>query len=139
MVEKGKTVKFEYTLKVEGQVIDTSVGKEPLEYVHGEGRIISGLEKQMEGLKVGDERTIAVPAQEAYGLQDPQAIQEVQRSMFPADADIRTGMMISLQAQDGRQLPAVIQEVKDDKVVLDFNHPLAGKDLVFDVKIIDIQ
>ena len=138
-IEKGKKIKLDYTLTVDGKIIDSTQGQQPLEYVQGEGQIIPGLEKQLAGLKVGDERTIKVSSDEAYGSFNPQAFQEVPKSVFPQNVDIKVGMMIPLTDPQGRQVTTVVQEIKNDTIVLNFNHPLAGKDLVFKVKIAGIQ
>ncbi|MFH1359533.1 MAG: peptidylprolyl isomerase [Candidatus Omnitrophota bacterium] len=139
VITKGKKVKFDYTLTVQGKVMDTSEGKDPLEYTQGAGMIIPGLERQLEGLKVGDERTIKVLAKEAYGELDPNAIREMPRTFFPADVTLQQGMMVPLQAKDGQKIVAIIQNINKDTVVLNFNHPLAGQELQFDVKIVDIK
>ncbi|MCK5581727.1 MAG: peptidylprolyl isomerase [Candidatus Omnitrophica bacterium] len=139
MIEKGKMVKFDYTLTIKNEVIDTSRGKEPLEYVQGAGNIIPGLEAKMEGLTVGDERTVVVGPEDAYGVVKPEAIQEVPKEMFPADLKLAVGMMIPLQDNEGRMIQATVDSVGEQKVVLNFNHPLAGKELTFDVKIVDIK
>ncbi|MDD3375170.1 MAG: peptidylprolyl isomerase [Candidatus Omnitrophica bacterium] len=139
MIENGKTVKFDYTLTVEGQVVDTSEGKEPLEYVQGSGNIIPGLEKQMVGLKAGDSRKLTVDAKEAYGEINPELLQEVSKSVFPPDLELKKGMMVPLQNNDGQPIPAIVEEVKEESVVFNFNHPLAGQNLLFDVKVVDVK
>ncbi|MCG8571689.1 MAG: peptidylprolyl isomerase [Spirochaetes bacterium] len=139
MIKEGSKVKFDYTLTVEGEVVDTSVGKQPLEYTQGEGHIIPGLESQLAGMKIGDEKKVEVKAAEGYGERDPQAIQEVGKGIFPDDFELKTGMMIPLQDNQGRQFSAMIHEIKDEAVVLDLKHPLAGKNLTFEVKIVSID
>ena len=101
--------------------------------------IVPGLERQLEGLKVGDKRTVKVPAKEGYGELDPNAIRVVPRTFFPADITLQQGMMVPLQAKDGQKMLAIIQNINKDSVELNFNHPLAGQELQFDVKIVDIQ
>ena len=139
VVRDGKDVKMDYTLTVDGKVVDSSKGKKPLEYTQGEGQIISGLEKQMAGMKVGESKTVTVPAKDAYGPVNPNAVQEVSRSFFPADMELKEGMVVPLQNSEGHVIPAKIAEVKKDVVVLDMNHPLAGKDLTFNVTVVGIQ
>ena len=90
-------------------------------------------------MKAGDEKTITVSADEAYGPVNENAFQEVPKSMFPADFEIKVGLVVPLQDDEGRTLAAVIQEIKEESVLLNLNHPLAGKDLTFAVKIIDVQ
>ena len=139
VIENGKKVKFDYTLIVNEDVIDTSKGKAPLEYVQGAGQIIPGLEKQMEGMMVGDEKTVTVLAEDAYGPVNDEAFQEIPKTMFPPDFNIQIGLVVPLQDNEGKTVPAIIHEDKDEVVVFNFNHPLAGKDLTFAVKIVDIQ
>ena len=139
MISEGKTVQFDYTLTVAGDVADTSEGKSPLEYVHGSKMIIPGLEKQMEGLKVNDEKTITVAAEEAYGPVDPRAIIEIPKEQFPEDMSLQKGLQIQLELQNGQPLAGIIEDVKESSVLVNFNHPLAGQDLVFKVKIVSVK
>ena len=138
-VENGKKIKFNYTLKVEGQVVESTEGKEPLEYTHGEGQLIPGLASQLEGMHVGDQKTVVVKPEDAYGQVNPEAIQELPKTSFPADFKPKEGMVVELKGPEGDVLPAVIMEIKDQTIVLNFNHPLAGKTLEFDVKIVSIE
>ena len=138
VVAAGKQVKMDYTLSVNNEEVETSVGKQPLEIIYGDHSIIPGLEKGIEGMKVGEEKVIAVEAKDAYGEVDPKAVKEFPKSSMPASPEPKVGMVLQAEAPDGENFPAVIKEIKEDKVVLDFNHPLAGKDLSFKVKIVDI-
>lgn len=139
IIQKGSQVSFDYTLTVDGKVLESSEGKAPFQYTHGEATIISGLSKGLEGLKVSEEKRIVVPPEEAYGRFNPDAFQEVSRSQLPPDMKPEIGM--SLQAKDklGRVIVLRIAEIKENSVVLDLNHPLAGKTLTFDVKIVSIK
>lgn len=139
VIEKGNNVKFDYILTVEGRKVDSSEGKQPLEYVQGQGNIIKGLEKQMLGLKVGDERSIRIAPEEGYGKVNPKAFQEVQKSKLPQDIDLKAGTMLNIQNPEGKSFPVFISEVRDKTVLIDFNHPLAGKELAFDIKIISVE
>ena len=139
VVSDGKTVTFDYTLSVDGAVVESSEGKKPLEYVHGQGKIIPGLEKALAGLKVGEEKKIVVPAEQAYGQIDLKAVQEVEKSQIPADIKLTVGAMLEMSDASGHAFPAKVKEIKDKTVVMDFNHPLAGKELTFQVKIVDIK
>jgi len=139
MIEDGKSVAMDYTLTVAGEVVDTSEGKEPLEYTQGAGEIISGLEQQMEGMKEGESKKIMVEAEDAYGPVNPNAVREIPRERFPEEVNLQPGMVIPLRDNNGNSLPARIDEVNGDMVVLDFNHPLAGQDLTFDVTVVDIR
>lgn len=138
-VEDGKRVSFEYALIVDGEIVDTSEGKEPFEYIHGESNILPGLAKQLEGLKVGDEKTIEVVSDEAYGPVDLEAFREVPMDRLPQGVPPQVGMPLQVKNADGSMIVVSIAEVKEGSVIIDFNHPLAGKDLVFNIKVISIQ
>jgi FKBP-type peptidyl-prolyl cis-trans isomerase SlyD len=138
-IKKGSKVSFDYTLTVDGKVIDSSETKGPLSYIQGEGQIIPGLARQMEGLRAGDERTITVPPEEAYGSINPEALREVPRSLLASDLDPQIGMVLQFQTKEGRPLIGAIKEINKDNIIVDFNHPLAGKVLTFQVKIISVN
>lgn len=138
VVEPGKQIKLDYTLSVDNKEIETSVGKKPLEFVVGDKSIIPGLEAGILGMHVGEEKLVTVAPKDAYGEADPKALKEFPKSTMPKGVEPKPGMILQAQAPDGESFPATIKEVKDDKVVLDFNHPLAGKQLKFQVKILDI-
>ncbi|MCD4782104.1 MAG: peptidylprolyl isomerase [Candidatus Omnitrophica bacterium] len=139
MIANGKRVYFDYTLTVEGEVADTSEGKQPLDYIHGQQMIIPGLERQLEGLKIGDERDIHIKPEEGYGLSNPELIVEVPKERFNVDVEPKEGMMLDMQTDDGRKFTGVIIAVKEGTLRLDFNHPLAGKELNFKIKVVDIK
>ena len=138
-IEKGKKVNFEYTLTVEGEVVDTSEGRAPFEYVHGSGQIIPGLSNQLEGMQAGDAKKVTVAPQDGYGEFNPEAVKEVPKTSLPPDADVKPGMYLQMKTQAGQQVPIRVSDVKEDVVVLDLNHPLAGKTLEFDVKIVSVE
>ena len=138
-IKEGKKVSFDYTLTVEGEVVDTSKGRKPLEYTHGDSSLIPGLTSRMAGMKEGEERKIEVPSEEGYGLVSQEAFQEVPKTQLPKDITLNPGMMLEAQRPDGSVLPVKIAEVKDAAVVIDLNHPLAGKNLVFDVKVVSVS
>ena len=138
-VTEGKNVSLEYTLTLDDKsVVESNVGKQPLTYTHGTRQIIPGLEKALEGLAVGDTKEVMVAPADGYGEKDPEAMQEVQKKLIPPDALV-VGSRLQGQAPDGHMVYPRVAEIKDDTVVLDFNHPLAGKTLHFDVKILDIK
>ena len=138
-VKDGMSVSFDYTLKdTDGNIIETSKGKSPLTYIHGQKRMIPGLEKQLTGMKVGDEKNIRVKPEEAYGPINKNAFQEVPKDKIPANG-LKVGAMLASKTPDGQVIPARVAEIKEKTVVVDMNHPMAGKTLVFDVKILDIQ
>jgi FKBP-type peptidyl-prolyl cis-trans isomerase 2 len=138
-VAAGKKVTFDYTLKVDNEVIDSTTGKTPIQYTQGDNTIIPGLAKQMEGLKVGDSKEILVKADEAYGPSNPEAIKEVPKAILPADAKPEVGQVYEFQGENNQSFPGVIKEIKDTSVMVDFNHPLAGKDLTFSVTIVKVE
>jgi FKBP-type peptidyl-prolyl cis-trans isomerase SlyD len=138
-VQQGVLVSIEYTLTDEaGKVIESNVGKEPLTYIQGAGQIVRGLEKELAGMKLGEQKKIQVKPEEGYGLRDPNAVQEIGKDKIPAEAQ-QVGATLMTQAADGRSLPMRIQEIREKTVVVDFNHPLAGKTLNFDVKVSDLK
>ena len=139
MIEDGRTVSFDYTLTVNGEVVDSSAGRKPLTYVHGKGTIIPGLSKQLEGLKEGSEKKIIVGPEDAYGIVDPKAFQEVPRNVLPKDIELKPGMVLQAATPDGKKTLVRVSELRGDKVLLNFNHPLAGKTLEFQVKIVSIK
>ena len=138
-IQAGEKVTFSYVLTIDGQTIESSENSGPYEYTHGEGGILKGLEKRLEGLKVGDEKTIIIPAQEAYGLVRPDALREFPKSAFPENFVPQVGAILRLQNESGRRFPVTIADIREDTIVLNLNHPFAGKDLQFDVTIVDIQ
>ena len=139
VIENGRKVAFNYTLTVDGKIVDSSEGHAPFEYTHGEGTIIPGLSKQLKGLKVGDEKNIVVAPKEAYGEMDPRAFQEVPKSRLPENLDLHVGTQLRANGEGGRVFIVTVLELKGDTVILNFNHPLAGKELHFQVKILSIQ
>lgn len=138
-VQPGAEVSFDYTLTDDGgKVVESSKGKEPMHYVHGKGQIIAGLEKELAGMAVGAEKKVTVKPEDAYGPVDPRAFQEIPKEKLPPEA-LKVGTMLMAQAPSGQGVPVRVHEIKDSTVVMDFNHPLAGKTLSFDVKITDIK
>ena len=138
-IREGSLVSIEYTLTDEtGQVIDSSAGKEPLTYIQGAGQIVRGLEQQLGGLKVGDRKKVQLKPEEGYGLLDPKAFQEIPKEKIPPDAQ-KVGAMLMTKSPQGQAIPMRVHEVKDKTVIVDLNHPLAGKTLIFDVKVADIK
>jgi FKBP-type peptidyl-prolyl cis-trans isomerase SlyD len=139
VIQEGSIVSIEYTLTDEsGKVLDSSAGKEPLTYIQGAGQIVHGLEKELNGLKVGDQKKVQVKPEEGYGLPDPKAFQEIPKDKLPPDAQ-KVGAMLMTKSPQGQAIALRVSEVKDKTVVVDFNHPLAGKTLNFDVKVTDIK
>ena len=114
-------------------------GKEPMSYTHGSGQIIPGLATEIEGMNEGEEKSIAVSAQNAYGEANPEAFKELPKSSLPEGLTPQKEMMLQISTPEGQTIPARISEVKEESIVIDMNHPLAGKDLAFDVQLIEIS
>jgi len=134
-VAKDKVVKIRYTLKVDGEVADQG----ELEYLHGHGQLIPGLEEALEGHEVGEKLNVVVPPEKAYGERSPEAVQVVSKSAFPEGSKIEVGEQFYAQDASGQPLPFTITKVEGDDVTIDFNHPLAGKTLEFEVEILAVR
>jgi FKBP-type peptidyl-prolyl cis-trans isomerase SlyD len=130
---------MEYTLTVDGEVVDASDENEPLEFLQGYQNVIPGLERALYGMKIGESKEITVAPKDGYGEVDPDALIDVPRSEFPKDFEVKPGVDLQLQNQDGELLNAVIVSVSPTTVKLDLNHPLAGKELFFRVSITDLR
>ncbi len=140
-VQNNTVVTFNYTLKDKetGEIIDSSqFHGEPLTILAGKGEIIPGLEKQMMGMKVGETKTIEVPAAEAYGEKDENLIQKAPREYFQG-VELQKGMPLQAQTPEGQIINMVVVDFDDNEVTVDMNHPLAGKDLVFDIEIVNVR
>ncbi len=138
-VSAGTTVSIEYTLRLEDKaVFDSNVGSEPLTYVHGSQQIIPGLEKALDGMNIGESKHITVTPDEGYGVVKSEAFIEVTKEEFPQDA-MRVNAGIQGRDAGGRVFHARVVEIKAETVLLDFNHPLAGRTLFFEVKVLDVQ
>jgi FKBP-type peptidyl-prolyl cis-trans isomerase SlyD len=138
-IEQGSTVRLEYTLTDDaGAVLDTNKGQTPLTYTQGEEQIISGLEKQLAGMRTGEEKKVVLKPEDAYGPVDPAAQTEVSKEALPPDALV-VGARLMARNAAGEGRPVVVKEVKDTTVIIDLNHPLAGKTLVFDVKVLSVE
>ena len=139
VVKDGSVVSLQYSLSEEnGSLIESNKGKDPLKYTHGSKQIVPGLEKELTGMKVGDEKRVKVKPEDAYGLVNPKAFQEVPKEQIPADG-MKVGATLAAKGPHGQEIPVRIHEIKKESVVLDLNHPMAGKTLLFDIKILDIQ
>ena len=135
----GNTVRFHYTGTLEdGSVFDSSEGRDPLEFQVGSGAIIPGLDRAIEGMSVGEQKTVTIPSAEAYGEYQPQARQDVPRDQIPDSIPLDPGTMLQMQTPEGGAIPVVVAEVTEESVTLDANHPLAGKDLTFAVEIVSV-
>ncbi len=138
-VKTGDTVRIHYTgTLTDGTTFDSSMGRAPLEFTVGSGQIIPGLDKAIPGMVVGDMKKVEIPHIEAYGPVNPDARQAVPREQIPEDIPTDPGTQLQMQTPDGRTVPVTIVEVTETEVTLDANHPLAGKDLIFDIELMAI-
>jgi peptidylprolyl isomerase len=138
--KKGDNVKVHYKGRLtNGEQFDSSEGREPLAFTVGAGQMIKGFDDAISGMEVGEKKTINIPAKDAYGEKNADAIIEFPKSNIPEDMKLEPGMKLQLQNQAGQPIPVVVSEVKDDVVVLDANHELAGKELVFDIELVNID
>jgi FKBP-type peptidyl-prolyl cis-trans isomerase SlyD len=138
-IEDGRRVSLEYTLRLDDQsVVETNVGKSPLQYTHGSNEIIPGLEQALSGLAVGDAQQVNVAPEDAYGPVKPEAFHEIEKGRVPEDAH-RVGAYLVARDREGHERRLRVHEVRDNTVVVDFNHPLAGKTLIFDVKVVAVE
>ena len=139
-VSKDCVVSLEYRLHLgDGKTIDESEPGKPLAYLHGRGQIVPGLEGQLEGMSGGESKQVVVTPAQGYGEHDSRGLQTVPRAMFPPDAPLQPGTTISAQTEGGEVIPITIRELKEDSVVVDLNHPLAGKTLHFDVTVREVR
>jgi FKBP-type peptidyl-prolyl cis-trans isomerase 2 len=138
-VKSGDKVKVHYHGKLtNGETFDSSEGRAPLEFEVGSGMVIKGFDDGVTGMAVGDKKTINIPYDEAYGPRNPDMIIEMPKERFPADMKIEEGMPLMMTDGSGQNFQVIVTEIKDDVVLLDANHPLAGQDLVFDLELVEI-
>ncbi len=138
-VQEGSKVKVHYTGKLnDGTVFDTSKEREPLEFTVGEKNVIPGFEQGLVGMEPGQSKTISIGSDDAYGNRVDELVQEVPRSQFPEHITPTIGQRLELKAGEDQKMIVTVTEVGDEKVTLDGNHPLAGKDLVFDVELLEV-
>lgn len=137
--KNGDSVKVHYTGKLlNGEQFDSSAGREPLEFTVGAGQMIKGFDAAIPGMVVGDKKTINIPAAEGYGERSEEAVIPFPKENVPADMKLEPGMQLTLSNQMGQPVQVVVLEVKDDVVMLDANHFLAGQELVFDIELVAI-
>jgi peptidylprolyl isomerase len=137
--KKGDKVKVHYNGKLtSGEQFDSSEGREPLAFTVGAGQMIKGFDDAIPGMVVGEKKTINIAPENAYGEKNMEAIIEFPKSNIPSEMKLEAGMKLQLQNQAGQPIPVVVTEVKDEVVILDANHELAGKDLIFDIELVEI-
>jgi len=137
--QKGDTVRVHYTGTLDnGHVFDTSENRDPLEFTVGSGQVIPGFDQGVEGLEIGNSKTVTIDADDAYGPRNDDMIVTVQHSQFPDDLNPEIGLQLELRRDDGSVIPAIIIDVTDDDVKIDANHPLAGERLTFEIELVEI-
>src|SRR3989338_9241333 len=139
-VKQGDKVKVEYTGTLQdGTQFDTSVGRDPLEFAAGTGQVIPGFDNAVIGMKLNEEKTVTIPAAEAYGQPREELVQKVPKSSMPKDFEPNVNDELTLQSPNGQRILAIVREIGEENVTLDLNHPLAGKDLTFRIKVVWIS
>ena len=138
-VKKDLVVTLQYKLLVDGEMIDLSEQEFPIQFLQGHGEIIPGLEKELYGMKVGDQKQVVVQPDQAYGEFDPEAFAEIPRTEFPKDFPLEPEVEVQLRDEDGEVVDAYIESVDDKLVYLNLNHPLAGKELHFSVTVVELR
>ena len=138
--KSGDKVKVHYHGRLtNGETFDSSEGRAPLEFEVGGGMVIKGFDEGVTGMKVGEKKTVNIPFDEAYGPRNPEMLVEFPREKFPKDMELELGMPLMMNNGADQQFQVVVTEIKDDVVILDANHPLAGQDLVFDIELVEIE
>lgn len=137
--KSGDTVKIHYTGTLEdGTQFDSSQGRDPLEFELGSGQVIPGFEKAVEGMAIGEEKSVTIDSDDAYGPRQDQMVQEVPKTALPPDLDPAEGMALQAQGQDGQPINLTVTEIGEETITVDANHPLAGKKLKFDIELVAI-
>jgi FKBP-type peptidyl-prolyl cis-trans isomerase 2 len=138
-VKNGDTVRVHYTGSLsDGQIFDSSVDREPLEFTVGEHRVVPGFEQAVLGMSVGESKTAHLPADQAYGQRDDRLVIQVSKDQLPPNMAVKLNDRLQMQSRDGRVMNVTVAEISDDSLVLDGNHFLAGKDLIFDIELVEI-
>jgi FKBP-type peptidyl-prolyl cis-trans isomerase SlyD len=138
-VQNGVVVSMEYTLHVDNEEIDSSKGQDPLQFLVGHGNIITGLEREMIGMKVGESKDVVIAPEDGYGEFNDEAFLSVARQDFPSDMPVEEGLELTVKDDTGQSRYARIDAIEGDTVTLNFNHPLAGDELHFNVKVVDLR
>ena len=139
-VKKGDKVKVHYHGRLnDGTTFDSSEGRQPLEFEVGSGMVIQGFDEGVTGMVVGEKKTVTIPAEEAYGPRQEEMVIEFPKGNFPPDIEPAIGMTLQMHGENDQELPVVITAISDDVITLDANHPLAGKELIFDIELVDLK
>jgi FKBP-type peptidyl-prolyl cis-trans isomerase SlyD len=138
-VQDGVVVSIEYTLHVDGELLDASEGQGPLQFLAGHGNIIPGLESEMRGMKIGESKDVVVQPAEGYGEFDDEAFMNVARNQFPKDMELEEGVELTVRDDEGNARYARVDNIDGEVVTLNFNHPLAGDELHFHVKVVGLR
>lgn len=137
--QQGDKVKVHYHGKLRsGETFDSSQGREPLEFTVGEGQVIRGFEEGIKGMQPGDKKTVEIAVGDAYGEKSQEMIVEFPKNQFPPDMNPEVGQQLMMSNGEGQSFPVTVTEVREESVVLDANHPLAGQDLIFDIELVEI-
>ncbi len=140
VIEQGAAVTLHFSLSLQdGREVDSTYGKAPAQLVVGDGNLFHAIERRLLGLKAGDEREYALPPEDAFGRPNPANVQEFPRGTFAEDMALAPGLVVSFADARQTELPGVVKSVDDEQVVVDFNHPLSGKTLLFRVTILDVK
>ncbi|MEK7233437.1 MAG: peptidylprolyl isomerase [Elusimicrobiota bacterium] len=138
MIATGSKVKIHYTLKIDGEIIDSSMGRDPLEYRQGQGMLVPGVETGLEGANPGDKKKLEISAKDGYGETDPKLVLSAPRETFAQMPDLKVGATVRASGPDG-EFRALVLEIAETEVKLDLNHPLAGKTLNFDIEVVAVE
>ena len=138
-VKTGDTVKVHYHGRLaNGETFDSSAGRNPLEFEVGSGTVIKGFDNGVTGMQVGEKKTINIPVEDAYGPVNTDMLIEYPKDRFPSDLKVEVDMPLMMSSASGEQFQVRVDEIKDDVIILDANHPLAGEDLIFDIELVEI-
>ena len=139
-VKHGRVILLDYSVKVNtGQVVEASTGKSPIEYLHGSGQILPALERALEGLGEGDQAAFSIAAEDAYGERKDDNLVSLPRTLFPTEVKLEKGLCLYAKASGGQSYPITVREIREEMVLVDLNHPLAGERLYFEVKICGVR
>jgi len=139
VVSQGKFVKVNYTLKVDGKILEASTGRRPLQFKAGSHQVIPGFEKAIIGMKAGQKKSFKLSPEQGYGPRDPKAVKSIPKTQIPPDVKPKAGMVLDNRDKNGRRVPVTVVAVKKDVVVIDYNHPLAGKTLNYEVEVLEVK